>query len=153
MQVSTVLKLTGFATLVGLIVYAVHAASNKVGYKIKGYGIPEPRSDWSFDLPVKVQFNNPTGLSFKVDRVVADVYVWLSNQWQNVAHIDRSITIEPGSHVIELKPTIKLGNLLDDILNALVNISTRKIYTRVDVTASHMGIDFPTQTYEDTIEI
>lgn len=134
--------------------YLYSEAKNRVGFKIKGYGIPVPGQNLQVLLPVKIQFNNPTPVAINSDRLVVDVYVMANNFWAQVAHLDQPVAIPPGSNVIEVRPLLNLDNIITNIADVVSSfLDTRSISVRTDVTASFAGVQFPTQQFTDTVKV
>lgn len=130
--------------------------ANSFGFQMQGYDTPSV--NWpNLDLPVKVQFTNPTSVALNIDNVAGAIYIDKGG-WLNVANFSQPMSIPPGQNVVKINTRIDLGkifggNFLDTLKTAFAAYSNKAVNVRTDITVTYAGVPLPTQQFVKQIQV
>ena len=130
--------------------------ANQFGFNVMSYGTPGIDGT-TIDLPINVQFNNPTPAAINIDNVDLKIYL-NKNGWTQVASVSQPMSIPAGQNTVTIKAKIDLGKILGgnflQTLQAAAAIYAQKfLQVKTDVTVTYGGATFPTQTFNQNIQV
>lgn len=156
---TTLVKISIGAGVIGLLTYLYKKGTelaNTFGFEMKGYDTPS--LSWpNLDLPVKVEFNNPTSVPVNLDNVTGAIYIQ-KGSWQNVANFSQPVSIPPGKNIVKIKTRIDLskifgGSVWDTISAAVTAMNTKVLNVRTDLTVTFKGVSLPTKQFINQVQI
>jgi hypothetical protein len=147
-------KFAGLAGMVALLYWGANSLKRAFTVRVKAYGLPH-LSNFVLQVPITFEFNNPTPIGLKVDRLIADFYILKAGVYQPVGRVDQPVTLPAGTSEQILSPALDLRKLIGGDVIATVNeiLQNKSLQLRIDVTALYGGILLPKQTYHETVRI
>lgn len=155
---STVIKAGAAALVIGIGWWLLNQGkqiASQFGFKVVGYGTPS-LDGTTINLPVELQFNNPTPASINIDNVDAKIYM-NKNGWILAATVSQPVTLPAGLNTVTIKAKIELGkilggNILDTLTAAAAIIAQKFLQVKTELNVTYAGATFPTQTFTQNIE-
>jgi hypothetical protein len=132
-------------------------SANAFGYSMKGYGAPSVNGT-TIDLPVNIEFTNPTPLAVNLDNVTAQLYINKGGAWINVANVNQALSIPAGTATQKVNAHIDLGkivggNILETLDLASSILAQQTAQVRTDLTVTYAGITLPQQSFTSNIQV
>lgn len=155
------IKLGFGAAVVAVLFYgysAVKKAAESFGFQIVGYGTPQFNGLNDIDLPVVIRFNNPSPVAVQITNVSAQLYVNMGGTWQKTATVNQPLSVPAGTSDQKVNAKIDLssffkGGLLSLLTTANTVLATKSIPVRADVTVTVGNLQFPAQTFTQSIQV
>lgn len=124
--------------------------ANQFGFRVVSYGTPDIDGT-TIDLPINVEFNNPSPAPINLDNVDAKIYL-NKNGWTQVASVSQPLNLPSGLNTVTIKAKIDLGkifggNFLQTLQAAEAIYAQKFLQVKTDATVTYGGITFPTQTF------
>lgn len=128
--------------------------ADKITYKIVNLGKPEFQNGW-MAIPITALINNQTLEELTIDRVRVWVSYLTNNKFINVGFSDISaFSIIPGSIQKTFVAQADVKPIANDFINTLATILiSKKITLKTDVIVTVSGIELPTQTITQDVQL
>jgi len=151
-----------------LLIFGVIAAGGVYAYtylkkaaatfsvKVVGYGKPTIAGP-VITIPFVVALHNPSPVPVNVDWVRADLYMMKGGQWVPAARVDQPLSVASGDSRVTIAASANLSNIFGGnvayTVTAIAEALSNKLQIRIDLTARYSGVQVPTQTFTQTLQI
>jgi LEA14-like dessication related protein len=135
--------------------YLAYKAAQKgiesITVEVVGIGKPAVNNQLFMTVPIELEFDNPTFIPIRVDRIHADIYLNKNGEWVKGATATQPVSISTGKSRQMIYPVLDLNSIFGgNIINttqAVVNlIQTKTLQMRADVRITWLGFTLPMQS-------
>lgn len=156
-----VAKVGGAIALIALLGFLAFGYAKRAAqaftFSVVRYGSPV-LGGTTLQLPVVIQFKNPTPLPLNLDSIHADVFIQKDGQWIQVAIVDEPLSVPAGVSNQTLTPRFDLNAIFGGGSSSLINLVTtalknKSFSVRTDVVIRYGSITVPKQSFTNDIAL